>query len=128
MNRSDLLGLINVCDAYISLHRAEGFGRTLAEAMLLKKTVISTEYSGNVDFMRGVQGCHLVGCNLKPVVKDEYHWIEESDNALWAEVDITDAILKVKKAFTDKKEINTGDKFNPKKISDVMLRKLKNYD
>ena len=34
MDRPDVLGLINCCDAYASLHSAEGFGRTIAEAIL----------------------------------------------------------------------------------------------
>ena len=43
--------LIGACDCYVSLHRAEGFGITLAEAMALGKPVIGTGYSGNLDFM-----------------------------------------------------------------------------
>lgn len=43
--------LIAACDAYVSLHRAEGFGLTLAEAMARGKPVIATGWSGNVDFM-----------------------------------------------------------------------------
>jgi glycosyltransferase involved in cell wall biosynthesis len=39
------------CDAYVSLHRAEGFGLTLGEAMALGKPVIATGYSGNLEFM-----------------------------------------------------------------------------
>lgn len=38
-------------DAYVSLHRAEGFGLTMAEAMVMGKPVIATGYSGNLDFM-----------------------------------------------------------------------------
>jgi glycosyltransferase involved in cell wall biosynthesis len=38
-------------DAYASLHRAEGFGLTMAEAMALGKPVVATGYSGNMDFM-----------------------------------------------------------------------------
>ena len=38
-------------DVFISLHRAEGFGYTLAEAMALERPVVATYYSGNVDFM-----------------------------------------------------------------------------
>lgn len=45
------LSLINACDVYISLHRSEGLGLTMAEAMLLGKPVIATRYSGNLDFM-----------------------------------------------------------------------------
>lgn len=44
-------GLISVADCYVSLHRAEGFGYTLAEAMYLGKPVIATAWSGNMDFM-----------------------------------------------------------------------------
>ena len=39
------------CDCYVSLHRSEGFGLTMAEAMLLEKPVIATNYSGNLAFM-----------------------------------------------------------------------------
>jgi glycosyltransferase involved in cell wall biosynthesis len=43
--------LVNVCDATVSLHRSEGFGLTMAEAMLFGKPVIATAYSGNLEFM-----------------------------------------------------------------------------
>ena len=44
-------GLMVACDCYVSLHRSEGFGLTMAEAMAIGKPVIGTGYSGNVDFM-----------------------------------------------------------------------------
>jgi glycosyltransferase involved in cell wall biosynthesis len=43
--------LMLACDCYVSLHRSEGFGLTMAEAMAIGKPVIATRYSGNVDFM-----------------------------------------------------------------------------
>lgn len=43
--------LIAVCDSVVSLHRAEGFGLPLAEAMYLGKPVMGTQWSGNTDFM-----------------------------------------------------------------------------
>lgn len=43
--------LLERADCYVSLHRSEGFGLTLAESMLLGKPVIATGYSGNLDFM-----------------------------------------------------------------------------
>jgi glycosyltransferase involved in cell wall biosynthesis len=49
--RAEKDALIAACDCYVSLHRAEGFGITLAEAMWLGKPVIATGYSGNLDFM-----------------------------------------------------------------------------
>lgn len=51
MSTTELISLVSVCDAYVSLHRAEGLGLTLAEAMSLGKPVIATEYSGNLEFM-----------------------------------------------------------------------------
>ena len=47
----EVLSLMDACDAYVSLHRSEGLGLTMAEAMLMGKPVIATNYSGNVDFM-----------------------------------------------------------------------------
>jgi glycosyltransferase involved in cell wall biosynthesis len=50
-SRNQARNLLRVCDCYVSLHRAEGFGLSMAEAMLLEKPVIATGYSGNMDFM-----------------------------------------------------------------------------
>ena len=47
----EVLSLMDACDAYVSLHRSEGLGLTMAEAMLMGKPVIATDFSGNVDFM-----------------------------------------------------------------------------
>ena len=44
-------GLMMAADCYVSLHRSEGFGLTIAEAMLCGKPTIATDYSGNRDFM-----------------------------------------------------------------------------
>jgi hypothetical protein len=43
--------MIASCDVYASLHRSEGFGLTLAEAMALGRPVVATGWSGNLDFM-----------------------------------------------------------------------------
>ena len=43
--------LMTACDCYVSLHRAEGYGLTLAEAMAVARPVIGTAYSGNLEFM-----------------------------------------------------------------------------
>lgn len=50
-SQCEVLALMDACDSYISLHRSEGYGLTMAEAMLLGKPVIATGYSGNLDFM-----------------------------------------------------------------------------
>ena len=51
MRHAELLRLVSAADCYVSLHRAEGFGYTCAEAMAYGKPVIATGYSGNLEFM-----------------------------------------------------------------------------
>ncbi len=84
LDRPEVLGLINTCDAYVSLHRAEGFGRTLAEAMLLGKPVVATNYSGNVDFMQN-ELAHPVDFELIDLDNSAYQWITEADKAQWSD-------------------------------------------
>jgi hypothetical protein len=79
--------LINCCDCFVSLHRAEGFGRGLGEAMALGKLALGTGWSGNLDFMTP-QNSLLVGHKLIRLRRDEYpHWQGQS----WAEPDVAHA-------------------------------------
>jgi glycosyltransferase involved in cell wall biosynthesis len=66
LDPADQQALIASCDAYVSLHRAEGFGYTMAEAMLLGRPVIATCYSGNLEFM-DEENSFLVGYELVPI-------------------------------------------------------------
>lgn len=63
-------GLIRCCDAYLSLHRAEGFGYTIAEAMLLGVPVVASAYSGNMDFMSD-DNAFAVPCRETLVTRQE---------------------------------------------------------
>jgi glycosyltransferase involved in cell wall biosynthesis len=69
LTRGELLGLTACCDCYVSLHRSEGFGLTIAEAMLLGKPAIATGYSGNLDFMTP-DNSRLVDYRRVPIVDD----------------------------------------------------------
>ncbi len=51
LNRPDYFALLAASDCYVSLHRSEGLGMIMAQAMYLGKPVIATGYSGNLDFM-----------------------------------------------------------------------------
>ena len=51
LKKDELYALMSLSNCYVSLHRSEGFGLTLAESMYLGKPVIATAYSGNMDFM-----------------------------------------------------------------------------
>ncbi len=51
LERAEQAALIAACDVFVSLHRAEGFGLMLAEAMWFGRPVVATGYSGNLEFM-----------------------------------------------------------------------------
>ncbi len=57
--------LVRRANAYVSLHRAEGFGLTMAEAMAADKPVVATGYSGNLEFM-DENSAFLVDYRLTP--------------------------------------------------------------
>ncbi len=69
LERDEISSLINVCDCYVSLHRSEGFGLSIAEAMALRKPVIATDYSGNADFMNE-ENSFPVSYTLIPLEQD----------------------------------------------------------
>ena len=87
MDQKRRYDLINASDCYVSLHRSEGFGLTMAEAMLLKKPVIATGYSGNLDFMTR-DNSFLCSYNLVPIGQGNHHY---SSHGVWADVDIDEA-------------------------------------
>lgn len=84
---NDVKNLIRCCDVFVSLHRSEGFGRGLAEAMSLSKPVVATAYSGNVDFMDSDTAC-LVTYDLIPVKDGEYPFHE---GQVWADARVDEA-------------------------------------
>lgn len=88
MARVAYLRWLDGLDAFVSLHRAEGFGLTLAEAMLRGLPVIATGWSGNVDFMTGPRAYH-VPYDLVEVEDD--HGVTPRDCGLWAEPVLSDA-------------------------------------
>jgi glycosyltransferase involved in cell wall biosynthesis len=122
LDRSEVLGLINACDAYVSLHRAEGFGRTLAEAMLLGKPVVATNYSGNVDYMIK-RSTYLVDANLINIKDDEYQWSDLEDEQVWADVSIASAAGQLIKSIKNETAECSFD-FSPKHVSKILMEAL----
>jgi glycosyltransferase involved in cell wall biosynthesis/SAM-dependent methyltransferase len=58
--------MMTACDCYVSLHRSEGYGLTIAEAMSHGKPAIATAYSGNLMFMHD-QNSYLVPFELAEI-------------------------------------------------------------
>lgn len=91
IDRNTLNNLLNNCDCYVSLHRAEGFGLPIAESMYLGKPVIATHWSGNVDFMDAE-------CSFPvdyTVVKLDRDFGPYQKGQVWAEPDLADAAAKM---------------------------------
>jgi len=85
------------CDCYVSLHRAEGLGLTMAEAMALGKPVIATNYSGNLDFMTDTTA-HLLGWTPRKIGSGQDPYPADS---LWAEPNLDEAAAAMRKVFSD---------------------------
>lgn len=89
------------CDAYVSLHRAEGFGYTMVEAMMMGKPVIASAYSANLDYMSDETG-FLVGGSERYIDGDEY--IGVTPGACWFEPDVGLAAEAMRLVWEDRKE------------------------
>ena len=102
MSYRDVLTLYASCDAFVSLHRSEGLGLGLMEAMALGKPVIGTAWSGNMSFMNATNSC-LVSYRLVPVRSslDVYSRRLLGSRALWADADIDDAATWMKRLVAE---------------------------
>jgi hypothetical protein len=92
--------LTAACDCYVSLHRSEGFGLTMAEAMYLGKPVIATGYSGNLDFMTP-HNSYLVDYELVPVGEGAAPYPADAE---WAEPSVEDAARLMRHVFERREE------------------------
>ena len=86
--RNEILMLIASADCYVSLHRAEGFGYTMAEAMYLGVPVIASGYSGNLEYMTP-EDSYLVPCTEVLVQNADGPFQRGS---IWGQPDIAVAI------------------------------------
>ncbi len=85
--RHDLLPLYGCCDVFLSLHRSEGFGRGMAEALQLGLDVIATDFGANTDFRSGALA-HPVRYRPAPIPRGAY---PDADGHSWAEPDLEHA-------------------------------------
>jgi len=98
MSREQLTALINECSTYISLHRSEGYGLTMAEAMSLGKPVVATGYSGNLDFMNN-HNSKLIPFKMVKIGPNSFPYLSESS---WAEPDVEVAAQEIRQLHLDK--------------------------
>jgi glycosyltransferase involved in cell wall biosynthesis len=100
MSRERAYGLIALSDCFVSLHRSEGFGLGLAEAMLMAKPVIATGYSGNLDFMNR-ENSLLVDFEMTEIKEDRPIY---SRGNFWAEPSVDHAAQYMREVYEHQDE------------------------
>lgn len=121
--------MIRACDCYVSLHRAEGYGLTMTEAMTMGKPVIATGYSGNSEYMTQANSflCPFeygeVGAGSHPY----------PPTARWAEPDLTAACELMRQVYLDRDEAKRRGRqaahdmqtlYAPQRCGEAMRRRL----
>jgi glycosyltransferase involved in cell wall biosynthesis len=94
---SDRFRLLASADAFVSLHRAEGFGLSIAEAMAYGLAVVTTAWSGNCDFTNE-ENAALVAYDLVPI--DRQHGPYPA-GTVWAEPRLDDAARQMRRIYDD---------------------------
>ncbi len=129
LDRHELNGLFNVCDTCLSLHRSEGFGMTLAEAMCLGKPVIATHYSGPADFMT-VQNSYPVAYQLVEIEQDYGPY---KKGQVWAQPDIDEAARLMQHVVSHPEEARRKGQlarnymlqnYSPQAVAQIIINRL----
>ena len=97
LSKHEVHTLMAATDAYVSLHRSEGFGLTLAEAMALGKPLIATDYGGSADFTTP-SGTFPVPYRLVEVGEADGPY---PAGALWADPDLDAAAASMRRVVAD---------------------------
>ncbi len=100
LSRVSMLNLINMCDVYMSLHRGEGLGLGMLEAMSMGKPVIATNYGGNTDFVLDNVAFPL---NYRLVKPKELDFKVYQSVQKWAEPNLKQASDYLLKLYKNKK-------------------------
>jgi addiction module HigA family antidote len=124
LSREKLDNLFLQSDCYISLHRSEGFGLTLAEAMALGKPVIATNYSANTDFMNETNSFPVSYDLIR--LRKSYGPYRKGNH--WANPSIKDAANKMRYVFENqeiaKQKGLTAKKYLKDNFSPAVIKKI----
>jgi glycosyltransferase involved in cell wall biosynthesis len=99
---ADVMRLYASCDVLVALHRSEGLGLHLMEAMSLGRAVVATGWSGNADFMTGANSVP-VPFALVPVdaLHPHYRLERSRPGQVWAEPDVDAAARSLRRLFDE---------------------------
>ena len=114
--------LINACDCYVSLHRSEGLGLTMAEAMALGKPVIATAYSGNLSFMTP-DNSFLIDYTMTAIPEGSAPYPAGTP---WADPDLDRAAQTMRRSYEDRTHgTRLGDEGTRRRSGAVQSRDLR---
>ena len=129
MSRGDAQALQACCDAFVSLHRSEGFGLNIAEAMLLGKPVVVTGWSGNLDFTRPTNA-GLVEYTMETLTRD---WGPYRAGQRWAAPNVqhaADMMVRLvgdashRQQLAERGRQTIADEFSPSAVGARYCRRL----
>lgn len=130
MDRVELVQLMSSCDAYVSLHRSEGFGRIIAEAMLLGIPTVTTAFSGNTDFCTP-ETSFLVNGPLVPLSPDDYIFHQ---GQYWCDPDVDQAASQMRRlmdrrdetaSMVRKAQDNIRNNYSSRAVADAYKQRLR---
>ncbi len=98
LSRGEVYELEAACDAFVSLHRAEGFGFAPAECMYLGKPVISTDWSATAEFLDGSNGCPV----RYTLTRLQQNHGPYSKGQIWADPDVDHAAEWMQRLVADR--------------------------
>jgi glycosyltransferase involved in cell wall biosynthesis len=98
---ADNHALMACADIVLSLHRSEGFGLVMAEAMLLGRATVATNWSGNIDFMDETSAA-MVPYRLVPAI--DPRGVFQAPGAVWADADVGGAVAHLIRLADDPAE------------------------
>lgn len=130
LSPQELSSLYSASDCYLSLHRSEGFGRTLVEALQHGLYLVTTDFSGPKDFLTPDNAC-LVSWNKTTVKAGDYPKLTQ--DSWWAEPDegqaVTQLSLAKKKAKVSRNQvgIEDGKRFSFEALASKYLPIIKTY-
>jgi len=131
MTAAEMKGLHMKGDCFVLAHRAEGFGIPHAEAMSYGKPVISTNYSGNLEFMND-DNSFLIDYQETPVAGMIFP--NYKGHMTWADPNIMHLRRLMRTVFEDRQLAATKaenavatirNELNSTKIGELMVNRLK---
>jgi glycosyltransferase involved in cell wall biosynthesis len=94
LSDDELASLQHSCDVFLSLHRSEGYGLNVHEALLCEKPTLATDWSANSEF--GPRFPNYIGIRYRLVPYRDWTNHYESGNFQWADPDIGHAALELR--------------------------------